>query len=125
MFRKVLRKVVLVVLISVLVALIAYVGYLVYRKFNPLPNPTAENPAGLNTIDITGDGFSPRKYSVREGTQVTWVNRDVQVHTVTFDDFGSAEMQPQDIFTHLFDQKGTYRYKCDKHPKETGVITVK
>jgi len=45
------------------------------------------------TISIKNLTFSPASLTIKKGLKVTWKNEDSEVHTVTFDRFGSAMHQ--------------------------------
>lgn len=85
--------------------------------------PLAE---GENAINILDYGFRPATLEVQAGTEVTWHNNDVLIHTVTADDgsFNSGALRPGASFTHTFEEPGTYEYFCAIHPAMTGTIVV-
>lgn len=82
--------------------------------------------ADSNTIIIKKFMFNPMDVTVPAGTDVTWVNRDGEPHTVVSltGDFRSQALDEKDKFSHRFDQPGTYKYLCSIHPKMVGTITV-
>ena len=61
---------------------------------------------------------------VYKGTRVTWVNRDDVVYTVDGGRFSSGEIKPGGSYSVVFDEVGTYPYRCTIHPTMTGVIEV-
>ena len=92
------------------------------------------NPSGsLNHVCLVRqDGYVPDEISVRPGHTVTWINRDVDSHTITS---GTSESGPDGIFDsgligagssffHRFQRKGRYRYFCMAHPWQVGTVTV-
>jgi len=81
--------------------------------------PNASNPQ-------TAAPYSPKTFTVRAGTTVTWFNGDTMIHTVTSDAglFNSGNLAPGQYDEHRFDQPGTYTYKCTPHPTMTGTIVV-
>lgn len=42
----------------------------------------------------SGDVFSPKSYSASVGDRVTWINRDIDTHTVTFDTNSAGPNSP-------------------------------
>jgi|GEM_PF-694214 len=121
--KKPVKLILIIGMAIIVLAGLGYTGYSIYIKKQTKTN-TLENPAGNNTITIKDGKFDPKYYSVKEGTRVTWINEDVKDHQLKFDGFESGKMAPKDIFSHMFDKKGTYNYHCALHPKETGKITV-
>lgn len=79
--------------------------------------------------------FNPSPINASAGDTVTWVNTDVEIHTVTSGspdnnitkgkEFDSANLNPKQTFDHTFDKVGTYTYFCIIHPSMTGVVNVK
>lgn len=77
-------------------------------------------------VTIKSFAFGPQELTVKAGTKVTWVNRDVEPHTVVSSDhkFQSEALDTGDTFSVTFDTAGTYGYFCSLHPHMTGVVTV-
>ncbi len=75
---------------------------------------------------IRSFAFGPQAITVRAGTKVTWVNEDVEPHTVVGDGrtFQSEALDTGDGFPVTFDKAGTYGYFCSLHPHMTGSVTV-
>lgn len=71
--------------------------------------------------------FGPNVITVAAGTTVTWVNNDVEPHTVVSNDnkFQSEAMDTGDRFSVTFDKAGSYGYFCSLHPHMTGKVVVK
>jgi plastocyanin len=84
---------------------------------------SAEAPA---QVTIRSFAFGPQAITVRAGTTVTWINRDVEPHTVITDSdkFRSEALDTGDSFSVTFDTAGTYGYFCSLHPHMTGAVTV-
>jgi len=101
-------------------------------------------PGGAGaTLDITvGDNFyKPNEFQVRAGQQVTLnvTNEGVAVHTVRLagpdnryetDDDTALDPpmiksgQTVSLVWTAPSEPGTYKFRCDYHPEETGTITV-
>jgi plastocyanin len=76
--------------------------------------------------------FKPAVLALRVGERVTWTNQDDIPHTVT-----SGTPEDRDgrfaaplggrgaAFSFSFDQAGSYRYCCDRHPSMRGEIRVR
>ena len=86
---------------------------------------TAQGPLPDQVV-IQSFAFGPQAVTVRAGTKVTWVNKDVEPHTVVSDDhkFQSEALDTGDTFSVTFDKAGTYGYFCTLHPHMTGTVTV-
>jgi plastocyanin len=77
--------------------------------------------------------FDPNPVTISAGQNVTWVNNDLDPHTVTsgaFDsegsgqEFNSGYMGPHRAFSHLFDEAGVFPYYCQIHPNMVGSVIV-
>ena len=98
-------------------------------KGDPGRNP----PGSPNHVCRVGqDGYEPDEMSVRPGHTVTWVNKDVDAHTITS---GTSESGPDGMFdsglvragssfSYRFQRRGQYRYFCKVHPWQGGTVTV-
>lgn len=69
--------------------------------------------------------------TVSSGETVTWINEDRAFHTVTAgyydtpeDDFDSEYLNPEETFSHKFDEAGMFHYYCRLHPWMEGTVTV-
>mgnify|MGYP001773450309 CR=1 FL=1 len=69
--------------------------------------------------------FDPAAIQVNVGDVVTWINEDVQTHTVKFKD-GSffATVMPNQSTEFKFEKEGTYDYFCTLHPWMVGTVKV-
>lgn len=103
-----------------------------------------DNPPATATVTMTNMlKFAPDTLYIEPGTEVTWENTSLLVHTVTADPeaasvegsvqlpdgaepFDSGNMDPEDTFTHVFEDPGTWRYFCVPHEgaKMVGTIVV-
>ena len=105
---------------------------------NPTPNnPTPNNPSPTenNNIQVSNNSYSPGAKTISQGQSVTWQwagcagggygYEDCVMHTVTFDDGPSSELQTSGSYTRTFAAKGTYKYHCQTHGQAmSGTITV-
>ncbi|AIC16037.1 multicopper oxidase domain-containing protein [Nitrososphaera viennensis] len=72
------------------------------------------------------ENYAPREISVNAGSEVTWVNQDTIVHTVTDRQgaFDSSLIGAGGSWTHKFDSAGRHDYYCALHPWMEGSLTV-
>jgi len=70
--------------------------------------------------------FSPYRARVKRGTQVTWRNNGLMVHTIVAQDgsWTTGPLNPADVGGVRFDKAGTYTYMCREHPWAVGQIVV-
>ncbi len=133
-------KTALVVIVAV--AVLAGGAFVLTKKSNDepaAPSPTtssssnqteqSDNAPEANTIEMRNLAFTPKKITVKKGTEVTWVNRDSARHDIVpdepSDDFRASELLGQDqSFSVTFNTVGTYAYHCTPHPFMKGTIEV-
>jgi plastocyanin len=87
----------------------------------------ASEAATPNKIEVKDFMFSPTTLTVEAGTQVSWVNKDDEPHTVVSDTglFRSGALDTDESFSFKFDKPGTYHFTCSIHPRMVGTIIVK
>jgi plastocyanin len=91
---------------------------------------TAQQLAAPTPAEIAIDNFAfePAVLTVAPGTQVTWVNRDEEPHTVVSavkeQPFKSQALDTNDKFSFVFAKPGTYKYFCSVHSHMVGTIVV-
>jgi plastocyanin len=85
---------------------------------------------------LTDNAFQPNPIQVSIGDTVTWINDDLQPHTVTSGSAGISDnkfnsspnfnplIAPGTIFSHTFTEAGEYPYFCLLHPNMIGTISV-
>lgn len=80
---------------------------------------------------VTDSCYTPNIVKVLRGGVVTWINTDVQIHTVTsgtpetgHDNRFDQQVMPQKKFQHRFDKEGLFKYYCKLHPWATGQVIV-
>ncbi len=95
------------------------------------PHPGTENPPAPGEVWIQEETFHPNILRVDEGARVTWLNRDVEVHTISdglnrFEGaYESGDIPPGGAFSRIFHDPGVYYYYSRRHPGITrGVIIV-
>jgi plastocyanin len=91
----------------------------------------AQQLAKATPTEITIDNFAfaPATLTIPRGTQVTWINRDEEPHTVVSatkeQPFKSQALDTDDKFSFVFDKPGTFKYFCSIHTHMVGTIEVK
>jgi FtsP/CotA-like multicopper oxidase with cupredoxin domain len=87
------------------------------------PVPAEE---GTTIISIGNSSYSIKELRIKQGMKVTWVNDDIQIHTVTElnNKFNSGNMAPKGKWSRTFDQKGTFIYYCSTHPSMEAKVIV-
>ena len=88
--------------------------------------PDGDGVSAVKTVAVVDVAYDPQRIEVPVGTTVDWTNDDPFAHTVTADDgaFDSGTMDAGQIFSHVFDDPGTFDYFCAIHPSMTGTVTV-
>lgn len=89
------------------------------------PRPFYGVVEGAN-VTILDAAFDPPEVSVTAGHAVSWKNAGQQAHTVTAEDgsFDSGAMDPGKEWSHLFQNAGTFAYKCTRNPAMKGIVKV-
>jgi plastocyanin len=90
-------------------------------RYQKLSTPVA--PA---TVDLGDFYYSPSTLTVHVGTRVVWTVSGQRTNSVTADDgsWESGDLTHGDLFTHEFDQPGTYRYHSRYYAWMKGTIIV-
>lgn len=70
--------------------------------------------------------FQISELRIKQGTRVTWVNKDNFNHTVYEMEnlFNSGDMAQDATFSYTFDQPGTYTCYCSIHPNMEAKVIV-
>lgn len=78
------------------------------------------------TVSIGGttSGFVPFTLTVKKGTNVTWVNRDIKEHSVKGTNFDSGLIAPNKEYSYTFRTVGSFDYSDTVTPSMTAVINV-
>ncbi len=78
-------------------------------------------------IEVKDFMFMPATLTVNAGTEVSWINKDDEPHTVVSDTglFRSGALDTDESFSFKFDKPGIYRFTCSIHPRMVGTIIVK
>jgi len=78
-------------------------------------------------VKIEGNAFNPVALEVDVGESVKWTNNDAEPHSVSFQDETILDdrINQGENTVAIFNEAGTFSYKCKIHPSMTGTITVK
>ncbi len=81
---------------------------------------------GSITVIIENFWYYPDNLTIRKGSEVIWVNRDLVGHTATADAgaFDTNLLRQNQQYTVVFDEVGGYSYFCIPHPHMVGVVRV-
>ena len=80
------------------------------------------------TVLIQNFSFKPAHITIKQGTRVTWINKDMTKHTATANNgaFDSGILRPGQSYSHTFKTAGrTNNYHCEIHPSMRGSVTVR
>ena len=74
--------------------------------------------------------FVPQKITIKRGQTLTWENQEKrQYHSVWFKALGEEEpadyLFPEDTYERVFEETGSFPYRCGPHPEMTGTVHVK
>lgn len=88
---------------------------------------------GATVVKITSAGFVPQNIIIKKGQSVTWVNEDIENHTVnsaphpthtTYSRLNIGAIKPGDQAPLSFTDAGSYKYHDHLNPSLTGSVTV-
>jgi plastocyanin len=93
------------------------------------PAASAQQQAAVppNEVVIDNYEFGPKVLTVKAGSEVVWINKDDEPHTVVADGtriFKSPPLDMDDKFSFVLKEPGTYAYHCSVHAHMTGTIVV-
>jgi plastocyanin len=109
-----------------LVAVLTFVSVAAAQKASVVGTQIQKKQA-TRTVVIQGFSFNPAHITVKRGTRVTWINRDMTKHTATASNgaFDSGVLRPGQSYSHTFKTAGrTNKYHCEIHPFMKGSVTV-
>lgn len=79
--------------------------------------------AGAATVTLKSLKFEPEKVSIEVGETVKWEWKENVLHNVHGDGFESAN-KSDGVFTHTFEEAGTFEYECTLHSGMVGTVEV-
>lgn len=124
---------------SIAIGLTAVIGSILVLISTLTPAYAAEVAADitLGSSSKTTEAFAPNPLNIYAGDTVTWINKDLQPHTVT----SGSDAQPdgkfdsspgfntlilsQETFSYTFQTEGKFPYYCALHPHMIGTVTVR
>lgn len=87
------------------------------------------------TVQISAAGFEPETLSVKQGTKVTWVNKDQALHQIAANPFPKNGTGPRSVrseilnnlqtYTYTANTAGSFSYHDQLHPTINGTLVVK
>jgi len=79
---------------------------------------TVQPKAVEHTVVIQNMQFTPATLILKPGDHVTWINKDLVVHTVTAQaaQFDSGDIVPEKSWTYTVQKSGVIVYRCRYHP---------
>lgn len=87
------------------------------------------NATGQVTVEIKNFAFEPKVLAISPGTEVTWINRDDEPHTIVNAADPKALTSPvldtNEKFSFVFRDAGSFNYFCSVHPHMQGVVLIK
>jgi plastocyanin len=77
-------------------------------------------------VRIDNFRFGPGVLRIKQGTDVTWENRDDIPHSIVVPGAGvrSHPLDTEGTFVYRFDKAGVYDYICGLHPFMKGQVVV-
>jgi plastocyanin len=76
-------------------------------------------------VRIRDFGVHPQVATIDRGKGVSWLNDDHVTHNVAFSSFSSGSIGPGELYTHVFNETGSYDYYCSIHKRyEQGTVIV-
>ena len=111
-----------------LVAVLTFASVAGAQKASIVAGAQIQKKQATRTVVIQNFSFKPAHITVKRGTRVTWINRDMTKHTATANNgaFDSGVLRPGQRYSHTFKTAGrTNRYHCEIHHSMRGSVTVK
>ena len=82
----------------------------------------------VHKITVKDSGYSVDILKINIGETVAWGNFGETKHTVTSIDgneLNSQTLTIGEVYSHVFEKKGTFNYYCEFHPEIRGTVIVK
>jgi plastocyanin len=91
-------------------------------------HPTAKTQKHpTKTVLIQNFRFKPANITIKRGTKVRWINKDMHPHTATANNgrsFDSGRLGKGQRYAHTFKNAGKKGYFCKIHPFMKGCVVV-
>ena len=75
-------------------------------------------------VSLRDNFFSPKSLTISRGTTVKWTWRGRAPHNVTFRGSAHSRTQTSGSYSHKFNNRGRFAYRCTIHPGMVGTIRV-
>ena len=109
---------------AALVAVVVAIA-LVIAACGSSTGPRDASPVDRGAVTMINNEFQPPHVQVPARTTVTWTNGDQGPHNVKFDDGPSSDnLAFGATFQRVFNDPGTFDYRCTIHPGMVGRVTV-
>jgi len=103
-----------------------------HSEHAPIEMTLEKNPPqseeGTVLISIKQFKYLPPHIQIKKGTKIRWKNDEKrQFHNVWFQSLGETEppyLFPNDIYEKVFNEVGTFSYRCGPHPEMIGTVLV-
>lgn len=101
-------------------------GFIVSEGSGATPESGSTEGGEATVVEIKDFKFLPETLEIATGTEVTWNNGDIILHTVVADDgsFESENIARGETFSFTFETAGTFPYICGIHTSMKGEIIV-
>ena len=82
--------------------------------------------AKTHKIIIGAMSYTPENLVVKVGDKVTWINKDISIHSATSTDyaFNSRSIRPKKSWTYTATALGEHPYKCLFHTGMKGKLVI-
>ena len=129
-----MRRIVLLATVAALVVVSTLFGVSVAGAHNHPAAKAHKHPTAkaqkhpTRTVVIRGFRFRPAHITIKRGTRVRWINKDMHPHTVTANQkgsFNSGRLGKGQSYSHIFRTAGKKAYHCEIHPFMRGSVVVK
>ena len=80
------------------------------------------------TVVIQNFSFKPAHITIKRGTRVRWINKEMHPHTATANkkgSFDSGRLGKGQRYSHVFKTAGKKAYHCEIHPSMRASVVVK
>jgi plastocyanin len=124
------RTIIMLFGVVVFVAAVVAVTLLANRDSNDQKSPATVKVA---VVRITQQGFQPATVTVEQGTKVTWINDDANLHQVAANPYPKSTDLPRlkseilnnaQTYVYTADTVGTFGYHDQLNPTINGTLVV-
>ena len=76
------------------------------------------------TVTLRPASFQPETIKIKAGDTVTWKWREKVSHNIVGKGGIEKKVADNGTYTHTFEKKGTFDYRCEIHPGMDGSVVV-